>query len=47
MTELDQLIADLRAAAEIWFSTPLHLKLERLIEIAREGERLKRETKPQ
>lgn len=34
-SELDQLERDLTQAAEIWFSAPLHMKLARLIEIAR------------
>lgn len=39
MSELDELERDLMQAAEIWFSAPLHQKLQRLIVIAREGER--------
>ena len=39
MTELDELERDLRAAGDIWFRDDLLAKLERLIAIAREGER--------
>jgi hypothetical protein len=39
MNELDQLAADLLAAADTWFSQALHLKLQRLIEIAKTAER--------
>lgn len=41
-SELDQLERDLTQAAEIWFSAPLHMKLARLIEIARSGESAER-----
>jgi hypothetical protein len=39
MSELDDLERDLLAAADVWFSQHLHLKLQRLIAIARDGER--------
>jgi len=39
VTELDQLEMDLLAAADVWFSKGLHMKLQRLIAIARQGER--------
>ena len=38
MSELDELERLLLAAADTWFSAPLHRKLTRLIEIAREGQ---------
>ena len=41
MSELDDLEADLRAAGGVWFRDDLLLKLERLIEIARQGEAAK------
>jgi len=41
MTELDQLEMDLLAAADVWFSKGLHMKLQRLVAIARAGERYK------
>lgn len=39
MSELDDLERDLLVAADIWFNQDLHKKLQRLIAIAREGER--------
>ena len=39
MSELDELERDLMQAAEIWFNQPLHQKLQRLIAIAREGDK--------
>ena len=39
MSELDQMEMDMLAAADTWFSQGLHLKLQRLIAVAREGER--------
>jgi hypothetical protein len=41
MSELDELERDLLAAADTWFSQALHLKLQRLIAIALDGERSK------
>ena len=41
MSELDDLERELLGAADTWFSQALHLKLQRLITIAREGERAK------
>lgn len=39
MSELDELERDLMQAADTWFNQALHQKLQRLIAIAREGER--------
>jgi hypothetical protein len=39
MSELDDLERDLLEASSVWFSQHLHLKLQRLIAIARDGER--------
>lgn len=39
MSELDELERDLMQAADVWFAQALHQKLQRLIAIAREGER--------
>lgn len=39
MSELDDLERDLLAAADIWFDRHLHMKLQRLVAIARHGER--------
>ena len=41
MSELDDLERDLLEASSVWFSQHLHLKLQRLIAIARDGERWK------
>ena len=41
MSELDDLERKLLAAADIWFNQDLHRKLQRLIAIARDGERWK------
>ena len=41
MSEFDDLERDLLAAADVWFDKHLHLKLQRLIAIARDGERWK------
>ena len=41
MSELDDLERDLLEASSVWFSQRLHLKLQRLIAIARDGERWK------
>ncbi len=40
MSELDDLERDLLEASSVWFSQHLHLKLQRLIAIARWGERV-------
>jgi hypothetical protein len=37
LSELDDLERDLLQAADTWFSQGLHIKLQRLIAIAREG----------
>ena len=39
MSELDDLERDLLETANVWFAQSLHLKLQRLIAIARRGER--------
>jgi hypothetical protein len=41
MSELDELERALVEASNIWFSQGLHLKLQRLVQIARDGERAK------
>ena len=41
MSELDELERDLLEASAVWFNQALHLKLQRLIQIARDGERSK------
>lgn len=41
MSELDDLAADLLREADIWFDQRAHLKLRRLIEIAREGQKMR------
>ena len=41
MSELDELERDLLEASAVWFNQALHLKLQRLIAIARDGERAK------
>jgi hypothetical protein len=39
MSELDDLERDLLETANVWFAQSLHLKMQRLIAIARNGER--------
>lgn len=39
MSELDDLERDLLAAADVWFDKYLHMKMQRLVAIARHGER--------
>lgn len=39
MSELDDLERDLLETADVWFAQSLHLELQRLIVIARQGER--------
>jgi hypothetical protein len=39
MSELDDLERDFLETANVWFAQSLHLKLQRLIAIARNGER--------
>jgi hypothetical protein len=39
-SELDDLERDLLQAADTWFDKRLHLKLQRLIAIARDGQRI-------
>lgn len=41
MSELDELERELLQAADTWFAAHLHRKLQRLIEIAREGEKMR------
>ena len=40
MSELDDLERDLLETANVWFAQSLHLKLQRLIASARQGERV-------
>jgi len=42
VSELDELERELLEAADTWFSQTLHLKLQRLIAAARDGERWKK-----
>jgi hypothetical protein len=42
VSELDDLERELLEAADTWFSQTLHLKLQRLIAAARDGERWKK-----